>query len=152
MKKQKKRNKKYNKVEAVKAMLRGKLKDVFILTVNGQTATHSLVCNSLGDEKSIVQSDAKIISNGAFQWVINIGVYGVLKDGRVHLETHTIKTKHSYQQRDLRDVIADTVVAAVDGFQFPNNIKDYGFIASPAGVDVSEERLFDIFEKNGAFR
>lgn len=148
----KKRNKKYNRVEAVRRNNERILKGFAVAYfANDETPKQDIILTNIkGDVMPVNKTMAEAISEFPYKWSIMLGVFCVEK-GLKTCKMELVKFTERYYQSDLVAYLNDRHQAFIQKQKDKNvNMSGAGWIASPVGRDFSEDEAGNIFSKLGA--
>lgn len=149
----KRRNKKYNRVEAVRKNNLRFLKNYALTFFAADNKPEQDVTMTTldGAKATVTPVIADAITRFPYQWSIMISVFCIEK-GVNTCKMELVKFTERYYQKDLIEYLNAKHQAFIKKQRDMNvNITGAGWIASPNGRDISEDEAGNIFVKLGAF-
>ncbi len=149
----KKRNKKYNRVEAVRKSNERILKGFCVCYfANDNTPKQDIILANLkGDKMPVTQTMADAITHHRYKWSVMLGVFCIEK-GNATCKFELAEFDGYYLQSELVGYLNDRHQAFIAKQKSKNvNMTGAGWIASPVARDFTEDEAGAIFEKIGAF-
>lgn len=94
---------------------------------------------------------ARVITNTAFKWSVHICVLGIGSDGLPYVKGDTHNFAVRYKQANLVDYLNEQHQEYIAKRVNKNQMIAAGWIASPEGLEITNEQAMELFTKMGAF-
>ena len=143
MKRNKKHNHKLSKIRQYQAAL----KPFAVISTNQEGGICKLITVKGGREVNVTQSVYNAIAEIKHMWNIYIAVFGEVGE-EVYTKANQVVSDKPYYQHELAAFLNEKHVTMLKSFN-QNHLTGFGWIASPAGHDFTEEHAFNLFRKQG---
>lgn len=153
MAKSKSRNKKYNSANSIRIENERLLKKkVVVYFANDDIPQQDIILTDTnGNICKITKNIAIAMSDYPYFWTVMLAVFCIEK-GKKTCKLELVKFKYRYHQKDLVDHLNEHQRQFMQKHKDKNvNMTGAGWIASPHGIDISEDMAGIIFEKLKAF-
>lgn len=153
----KKRNKKHNKVEAIRRNNSRILKGFAVAFTTGVGATPSpehpiKLINLNGELMQITQTMAHAIADFKYKWFVYLVVGCYNSKGNRELKIDRVPCTEPYLQSELVEYLNTRHSSMITDLTSKNvRIEFVGWIAKPSGAEFTDEKLYDIFEGFGSW-
>lgn len=144
-----KRKKQYNPYKAAEIITDAALKNIFVAYVTGKDDL-CVVINKKGELMQVTNRIYKAIAKVKHKWSVYISVFGFQPDGKGYSKSEVVNCQQRYFQCDLVDYLNSEHQNLINNFN-KSQMSGAGWIASPSGVELSEEEAANIFDKLGAW-
>lgn len=142
--------KKHNPQQRAARMAHSALQHVAVSYVTGDDYCE-LVDVRTGAKQQVSRALAGCVENFTYRWSILIAAFGRDAQGQDYMKSEIVQTQQPYYQRDLAEVLNVEHSRLIGGFN-QSQLLGAGWLASPMGVDWTEQQAFDLFHKLGAFQ
>lgn len=148
------RNKKYNRVEAVRKNNERILKGFAVAFVANDKSSKEPIklINLKGDERPVTKTMSEAITVFRYKWFIYLVVGCFNSKGERELKIDYAPMKQPYLQSELVGYLNERHQNFIGDLKAKNvNINFAGWIAKPSGRELEPEELYTIFDKLGAW-
>ena len=147
------KRKKHNKMKSLVATCRRALNGLAIsyVTRGKSEKNFAQLIDLSGNAQSMTRDLCTAVTDIRYKWSIYLSVFGLDAEGNKYTKSKLVNCTHEYLQCDLVDLLNDEHQKMMGEFN-PAHICGAGWIASPLGVDLTEEKAFNIFNKLNAWR
>ena len=143
------RQKKHNKMKSLIATCKRALNGYAISYITGGKVAQLIDMN--GNACGMTRDLCTAVTDIRYKWSVYLSVFGLDNQGNKYAKSKVINCKHEYYQADLVELLNAEHQEMVKNFN-PSDICGAGWIASPLGVDFTEEKAFNIFNKLNAWQ
>lgn len=145
----KKRNKKYNPYKNAEIITDSALKNLYVAFVTGKDEV-CVIVNKKGELIEPTTRLYKAIAKVKHKWSVYMSVFGFQADGKGYSKSEVVNCQQRYFQSDLVEFLNDEHKKLVAGFN-KSQMAGAGWLASPAGVELTEQEAGFLFDKLGAW-